>query len=200
MVDICVYVSPALLQPDWTARVEAFSRRSPTLTVNHTDFAALASRPIMFSIVTTKPGVDWDMAQLQMGAWHAAQWKFLAWAVGQKLARQATEHEVKTEPDEGNEAHKGDDPKAQVQGVEAKKAAALAELGFLPGIIVQGHQWHLVLSTFDAKSGKTTLWADQLFGTTQGPLAIYATVASVRRLTGWATDVYLRWLAAHVLD
>lgn len=195
-----------------------FSRRSPTQTVNHTDFEALAARPLLLSIETKKPGVHWDTAQLQMGFWHAAQWSFLAWAVGQKLARQGTKHALLAEADKRAEASEtlqgegrsqptgleegdeADGPTAPVQKVEAKKRSALSALGYLPGIIVLGHRWHLVLSTYDAESGKTTLWTDHLFGTTQEYLEIYATIAGVRKLTAWARDVYLPWFEENVLD
>lgn len=78
------------------------------------------------------------------------------------------------------------------------KLAVLSSLGVIPGIIIQGHRWHLVLSTYE--SGKTKLWADHQFGTTQSCLEIYAVVADMRQLTGWARDVYMPWLKANILD
>lgn len=210
MVDLCIYASPDD-DDEWMARIDQFSHQSPTQTVNHTDFEPIGMRPLLLSIETKKPGVHWDKAQLQMGLWHAAQWSFLAWAVGQKLTRQRSmdvagetvDVDEREQPGDVGETVDDHVDKTQVATelqLEERRRAALSALGCLPGIIVQGHQWHLVMSSYDAKSGKTTLWADHQFGTTQGYLEIYGTIAGVRRLTAWARDVYLPWFEKHVLD
>ncbi|KAH6975599.1 hypothetical protein EDB80DRAFT_768716 [Ilyonectria destructans] len=77
-------------------------------------------------------------------------------------------------------------------GFKGEKLAALSKLGFIPGVIVQGNGWHLVLSTYE--DGKTKLW------TTKGLLDIYAVVAGMRELTAWARDVYLPWFRTYILD
>ncbi|KAL2818697.1 hypothetical protein BJX63DRAFT_419222 [Aspergillus granulosus] len=165
MIDICLYLS-ADKDDNLGKRIAKFRGVSPTLTVNHTDFTPICARPLLLSITTKKPGVNLDVAQLQMGSWHAAQWAFLRWAVMRKL--------------------------------KAKGLSILSTLGFIPGIIIQGHRWLLVLSTYD--NGKTMLWTDYQFGTTQTHLGIYAVVAGVRRLTSWARDVYINWFQENVLD
>jgi hypothetical protein len=186
MIDICVYAS---LDGDTnlSASLTRFSQITPTQTVNHTDFEAISTRPLLLSIETKKPGVHWDTAQLQIGIWHAAQWSFLRWAVGQKILRRRAKDGMKMpQTDEEQEEFRGD------------KLAVLSSLGVIPGIIIQGHRWHLVLSTYE--SGKTKLWTDHQFGTTQSCLEIYAVVAGMRQLTGWARDVYMPWLKANILD
>ncbi|KAK7397872.1 hypothetical protein QQX98_012761 [Neonectria punicea] len=157
------------------------------MSVNHTDFIVTQERPLLISIETKKSSVHGDKAQLQMGVWHAAQWSFLRWAVGQNFLRQRQAQGLNTpSTEEKRRAHK------------AMKLAALARLGFIPGIIVQGHRWHLVLSTYE--DGKTTLWAELEFGSTKGLLDIYAVVAGVRELTAWGRDSYLPWFKENVLD
>lgn len=116
-----------------------------------------------------------------MGLWHAAQWSFFEWAVGERLAQQAAndEREVDNEGEATEEDDSGQDIEEDENGMEGlsaqerwikkRKRIVLSNLGFLPGIIVQGHRWHLVLSTYDSKTRKTTLWADHQFGTTEAP-------------------------------
>jgi hypothetical protein len=54
----------------------------PTLpcgVINHTDFLPLRNRPVVVGIETKKRGGgDQTEAELQIGTWHAAQWKMLA--------------------------------------------------------------------------------------------------------------------------
>ncbi|KAL7903766.1 hypothetical protein GGI35DRAFT_472884 [Trichoderma velutinum] len=77
IINICVYT--ALNQyPELDRAIKAFSNTTPTRSINHTDCYALQFRPVIISIKTKQPGGgEWDRAQLQMGVWHAAQWKFL---------------------------------------------------------------------------------------------------------------------------
>lgn len=173
MVDFCLYLD----SPSDTDALQALGRRTPTLTVNHTDFAPLQLSPIALSIETKRPGKELDAAQLQMGIWHAAQWKFLRSVVG--LTGQ---------------------PLSSAEELSRRQLAdqALAELGFIPGIIVQGHRWLFVFSTLEGK--KTVLWTERQFGTTQSILDTYQIVAGLRQLAGWVRDVYLPWFQSKVLS
>ncbi|KAL6406161.1 hypothetical protein AUP68_10724 [Ilyonectria robusta] len=183
MIDICVFASVDR-DTELKRAVIEFSKLTPTLSINHTDFEPTQHRPLLLSIETKRPGVDGDKAQLQMGVWHAAQWAFLRWAVGHSLVRRRIA--------QGSEA-------ANTDELRAAERATLARLGFIPGIIVQGHRWHLVLSTY-GEDGKTTLWAEWEIGSTKSLQDIYAIVAGVRELTAWAKDVYLPWLRENVLN
>ncbi|CAJ0542463.1 Ff.00g000910.m01.CDS01 [Fusarium sp. VM40] len=171
MVDFCLY-----LKPTDSIALQALGRRTPTLTVNHTDFAPLQLSPIVLSIETKRPGKELDAAQLQMGVWHAAQWAFLRSVIGLTPQPLTAEEEV-LRKDKAN--------------------AALAELGFIPGIIVQGHRWLFVFSTLEGD--KTVLWTERQFGTTQSILDTYAVVAGIRELARWARDVYVPWFQKSVL-
>jgi hypothetical protein len=186
MIDICVYAAfEGDAEP--SASIRNFCSITPTQTVNHTDFEPVSTRPIVLSIETKKPGVHWDTAQLQMGSWHAAQWSFLRWGVGQKILRRRAEKGIGMPVTDEEE-----------QAFQSEKLAALSTLGALPGVIIQGHRWLLVLSTYE--NGKTQLWADHQFGTTQSCLEIYAIIAGIRQLTAWARDVYIPWFRANILD
>ncbi|KAM0200510.1 hypothetical protein ACHAPA_010710 [Fusarium lateritium] len=172
MVDFCLY-----LNPTDSLALQALGRRTPTLTVNHTDFAPLQLSPIVLSIETKRPGKELDAAQLQMGVWHAAQWAFLRSVIG-LTSQPLTAEEEALRKDKAN--------------------TALAELGFIPGIIVQGHRWLFVFSTLEGD--KTVLWTERQFGTTQSILDTYAVVAGIRELARWARDVYVPWFQRSVLE
>jgi hypothetical protein len=171
MVDFCLY-----LNTTDSYALQALGRRTPTLTVNHTDFAPLQLSPIVLSIETKRPGKELDAAQLQMGVWHAAQWAFLRSVIGLTPQPLTAEEEVQR---------------------KQKANDVLGQLGFIPGIIVQGHRWLFVFSTLEGD--KTVLWTERQFGTTQSILDTYAVVAGIRELARWVRDVYAPWFRANVL-
>ncbi|KAL5082831.1 hypothetical protein Trisim1_002980 [Trichoderma cf. simile WF8] len=177
MVDLCIYAT--LNQyPELDTAINAFTDTTATHSVNHTDYYGLQFTPLIISIETKQPGGgEWDRAQLQMGVWHAAQWNFLRSGVEQKLRTQR--------PAQDDETFK------------AETLSALSKLGFIPGIFVNGSRWHLVISTYD--DGKTTLWAEWVFGATKSLMKIFAVIAGVRELTAWGRDQYLPWFKENVL-
>ncbi|KAF5665551.1 hypothetical protein FDENT_12570 [Fusarium denticulatum] len=146
------------------------------LYLNPTDFAPLQLSPIVLSIETKRPGKELDAAQLQMGVWHAAQWSFLRSVIGLTPQPLTAEEEILR---------------------NQKANEVLGQLGFIPGIIVQGHRWLFVFSTLEGH--KTVLWTERQFGTTQSILDTYAVVAGIRELARWARDVYVPWFRANVL-
>ncbi|KAF4892660.1 hypothetical protein CGCVW01_v014211 [Colletotrichum viniferum] len=168
-VDFCVF-----LKQDTPALRDA-AKKSPIKSVNHTDYPALLSRPIFFSIETKDSGDKWTDAVNQMTVWLAAHWDFLD---DQVLRAQ------------GVDTSGGSGPKTS--------AAALSGLVFLPGIIVQGHDWHFVAVTRSA-DGRTQYWDKTQIGTTQSIEGIYKVVAALQMLGCWAQDVYLPWLQRAVL-
>ncbi|KAF4992333.1 hypothetical protein FDECE_13748 [Fusarium decemcellulare] len=173
MVDFCLYLDDGA---DADA-LQALGRRTPTLTVNHTDFAPLQLTPIVLSIETKRPGKELDAAQIQMGVWHAAQWAFLRSVVGLTPHHTSTEEEIAR---------------------QQKAETALSGLGFIPGIIIQGHRWLFVFSTLEGD--KTVLWTERQFGTTQSILDTYSVVAGIRELSRWTRDVYVPWFRENVLS
>lgn len=173
MIDFCLYLNDEVD----SAALQALGRRTPTLTVNHTDFAPMQLSPIVLSIETKRPGKELDAAQLQMGVWHTAQWAFLESVVGLTPRPVSVEEEI-------------------LRRQAAK--TALSELGLIPGIIIQGHRWHFVFST--REGSKTVLWTERQFGTTQSILDTYSVVAGIRELSRWARDVYVPWFRENVLS
>ncbi|KAL6871969.1 hypothetical protein J3F83DRAFT_733295 [Trichoderma novae-zelandiae] len=184
MIDICVYAS--LDQNNEIDAVAKFCRTAPTLSINHTDFEPLQLRPIILSIETKKHGAESDKAQLQIGVWHAAQWNFLQWAVHEKF--------LQRRQGKGRESPLTTNEEAEVK---TKTLTALSKLPFIPGIIIQGNYWKLVISTY--AEGKTRLWSGFVFGKTESLMDIYAIVAGVRELTAWGRDTYLPWFRENIL-
>lgn len=66
MIDICIYASLNHDKKIKAAAVE-FSKKSPTVSVKHTDFPAFQEQPLLISIETRKPAVQGDKAQLRIG-------------------------------------------------------------------------------------------------------------------------------------
>ncbi|RSL92416.1 hypothetical protein CEP52_013833 [Fusarium oligoseptatum] len=74
---------------------------------------------------------------------------------------------------------------------------AISRLPFLPGIIVQGHEWKFVVTT--RKNEETTLWASASFGSTMTSLGVLQIMAGLSRLRGWSTEVFWPWYKEYVL-
>jgi len=90
----------------------------PDQSLNHTAALPVRHRPIALGIETKKTGEGAEAARLQVGVWLAAQWRFLEVLAG--LGR-------------------GGDPV-----ILNSSSACLGELPlFLPGIVIQGHDWNL---------------------------------------------------------
>ncbi|KAH7019698.1 hypothetical protein EDB80DRAFT_820232 [Ilyonectria destructans] len=158
MVDSCIYAD-LCDDENWRQGLQTLSRKTHTVSVNHTDFAPLQLRPI---------------------------WSFLRSAVS--LAVQSRSSPTESTPD----------PSSSDQTEHAAQVdAALSRLGFIPGIIVQGHRWLFVLSTLEGQ--KTILWTERQFGSTQSILETYQIVAGLRELGAWARDVYLPWFQHNIL-
>ncbi|KAI1147808.1 hypothetical protein F4825DRAFT_436193, partial [Nemania diffusa] len=179
LIDTCIYKT---VEQDegLTNKITRFCADSQTNnSINHTDYNPLRTRPLLLSIKSTKPETGKE-ALLQIGVWYSTQWSFLRWAVGQRLKKRAKleAHETTAE-------------------VEADTLASLSRLAFIPGIIVHGHRWCMVLSTYDDK--KTTLWGEHQFGTTSSFLGTFCAIAGIRRLTAWANDHYWPWFEKNVL-
>lgn len=181
LVDFCLFDNTGA---DVQARSD-FINVTPARSVNHTGYRPLHRRPIVLSIETWRPEKTLDMKNLAIGVWHATQWSFLRSAVARKF--------------------RADDRET------ASKLAyeALRELGFIPGVVVHGHHWFFVFSTLESFTSlvdgrertvyRTVLWAGQEFGSTRSMRKAYQIVVGLRRLAGWATDVYMPWYRRHVL-
>ncbi|KAJ2901450.1 hypothetical protein MKZ38_001838 [Zalerion maritima] len=95
---------------------------------------------------------------------------------------------------------------------------ALTTLGFLPGIVIEGHVWSFVFSTpkergddddddDDDGNGedegnvtkKTVVWRFQRMGSTETLLGTYQIVSGLRFLASWAETKYWPWFRINVL-
>ncbi|GKU11752.1 unnamed protein product, partial [Fusarium langsethiae] len=128
-VDFCMYINP---KHDESAQIRetvlALMNVLPMGIFNHTNLLPLSDRPIAVSIETKKTGEGWDNARLQMEVWMAAHWQFLRKVL--QLHRLAAGAVSSLE---------------QTAGFNSYETRKLPE--FLPGIIIQGHDWYLIITT-----------------------------------------------------
>jgi hypothetical protein len=86
MVDYTISIDPSFdPDPRVMPALDSLRQKLPFHTVNHTDYDALRTRPLAVSIETKRRGESQSKSELQMGIWHAAQWRFLASQVGDRL-------------------------------------------------------------------------------------------------------------------
>ncbi|KAH6972073.1 hypothetical protein BKA56DRAFT_677051 [Ilyonectria sp. MPI-CAGE-AT-0026] len=83
-------------------------------------------------------------------------------------------------------------------GGEVHAETALDELGILPAIITQGHQWSFAATT--REGSKTILWAKFPFGDTTSLAAVYTIATVVQYLRHWTATVYWEWFKRNILD
>ena len=188
MVDLCIFAEKRH-DKDWKRAHLKLARASTTCTVNHTDFQFLQLRPILMGIETKSAGKGDEKAHLQIGVWLAAQWEFLVCAADLSLE------------ETGRDSQESPLTKPQAEQTLARGKAARArvkELPCIPGLIVEGHEWSLVISTYE--KGHTTLWTGIKFGSTQSIKGVFKIVAGLREIAAWFRKVYLPWWQKNVLD
>ncbi|KAJ4249052.1 hypothetical protein NW762_012383 [Fusarium torreyae] len=72
------------------------------------------------------------------------------------------------------------------------------DLGFLPGVVVQGHTWSLVITT--RRQATTTVLCSVEFGNTSSIVGVFQVIAGLRRLRSWSLDVLWPWYKKHLPD
>lgn len=87
---------------------------------------------------------------------------------------------------------------------QAAQLRCLRRLGyrpdFVPGIVIQGHDWSFVASVPGKEDGKGgALFTKIHMGGTETVLGIYSVVASLRRLLRWIEDEFWREFQTAVL-
>ncbi|KAK7429856.1 hypothetical protein QQZ08_003701 [Neonectria magnoliae] len=174
MVDYCLYLGRNQEGAESLEAHQKLSARILTLSVNHTEFQRLRLRPMALSIETKGPAHGLDVAEVQMGIWHAAQWSSLRSAVFSSLESRVS---------------------AEEQGKETEDA--MLRFPLISGVIIQGHKWLFVLST--REQFKTIFWTKRQFGTTQSIVDVYQVFAGLRQLAAWAENVHLPWSRLYVL-
>lgn len=152
MIDYCLVFRP----PAGSSAAEAINekrRTRPGNTINHSDSGSLCSCPIGLSVEVKSPGGDMMTADLQMGTWHAAQWRSLG------------------------------------LGVSA------TSIEFLPGILVQGHDWFFVATVppADHASGSRahpTFYTKIRLGSTDQADSVCKIIAALLHLVRWLEQRY----------
>ncbi|KAK7421715.1 hypothetical protein QQZ08_009803 [Neonectria magnoliae] len=180
-VDYCIYVDPSNdSSPLATAsRIANLRQTLPGKAINHTNFYPLRHRPIALSIETKKTGEGWDGATLQMGVWQSAHWSLL-----RSLTNIARTND-RRQKNLGQTGLLEDEPN-DIPLPERKLPQ------FLPGIIIQGHDWNFVLTT--PEGSQTVLWTKLIIGSTSDILGIYQIVCALQVLRDWIQTSYWPYL------
>ncbi|KAJ0160333.1 hypothetical protein CTA2_8148 [Colletotrichum tanaceti] len=156
MIDFCMVIRPPDESPE-AHRIDAVRYRRPDVTINHTDHGILCKSPIAVSFETKRPGADIEKATVQMGTWHAAQWR----GIFRDLTR----------------------PPA---------------LEFLPGVVISGHTWTFVASTFE--NGKCVYYSGAELGKTSDEIGIIKVLIALQHLASWAQNTYWPAFKFDLLD
>lgn len=203
-VDFCFH-----LDVDETAeeRIDSIRASLPMQTINHTDLEGLITRPIALSFESKRlDSINGSVeAKLQIGMWHAAQWKLLKRLVGQQQ---------------------------QPQSLSPLSPSSLP--AFLPAVIISGQDWAFAATTqkqgktvcffvehsstpspypqsfiLQAVSGQLLtclyycspqiLWTDFPFGHTRDAVGVYKLICGLQRLKVWAEKEYWPWYRHVVL-
>ncbi|KAI3332708.1 hypothetical protein F4824DRAFT_503915 [Ustulina deusta] len=83
---------------------------------------------------------------------------------------------------------------AQLQAISALErstvpASSPVTIAYLPGVIVQGHDWHFVATAVRDDGAKACL-TKVTIGSTETPLGVYKIPAALGCLVHWFRDVY----------
>ncbi|KAG6042230.1 hypothetical protein E4U41_002573 [Claviceps citrina] len=191
-VDFAIYIEPGndldRIAPDDTP-MDAINRcleDLPGKVFNITDFEPLSKRPIALSIETKKPSAAFDSAKLQLGVWQNAHWTFLRHLrdMSSQKCKEAAELQRATTIQQEESTATGTAPATAT----AEQNVSFALPSFIPGIIVQGHQWYLIITTPEGR--RTVLWQSAMFGTTQTTKGVYQIVCVLHLLRQWVRDPY----------
>ena len=163
--------------------------------VNPTSYFALRHRPLALCIETKKPGEGWEAATLQLSVWHAAQWKILEPALDDEVDRQSlSDISVESEPTQLGSRLNLDSRQVihaveqELRNCDDEERNERLHLEFLPGIIIQGHDWYLAITTRDGR--QTVFWNKLTIGTTSSVIGIYQIVCALQILRQWCEEDY----------
>ncbi|KAJ4248099.1 hypothetical protein NW762_012869 [Fusarium torreyae] len=190
-VDFCMYIDPEHDQEHAAISqvINALRDILPLGMFNHTNLKPLDEKPIAVSMETKKTGEGWENARLQMEVWMAAHWEFLRHLLElrQRAANQVSimDQHARVDVPADLEPSLNNDQTWQLPA-------------FLPGIIIQGHDWHLVLTT--CEGGKMNFWQKKTFGATSSSKGIYQIIYTLQLLQQWARDEYWAWLRKLLLE
>ncbi|KAH8672252.1 hypothetical protein BGZ61DRAFT_362441 [Ilyonectria robusta] len=87
---------------------------------------------------------------------------------------------------------------AQWRSLRYEQNRSSRSIEFLPGIIIQGHEWRFVASVLDV-SGKCQLLEAVALGNTGSTLGVYSLMASLQRLRRWIKEEYWQAFVSDIL-
>ncbi|EWZ83113.1 hypothetical protein FOWG_13046 [Fusarium oxysporum f. sp. lycopersici MN25] len=145
-IDFCVYLDPHHdpNNANIASTVDTFRSRLPGLSINPTDDLSLLSNPIAIPIETKRPGEGLDTANFQVATFLTAHLTLL-----QRLV----------------------DAGASVPVGDGEKAPSVDDLGFLPGLIVQGNTWNFIAAS--RQDSRIVVWSETSLGSTGDIFDIY---------------------------
>ncbi|KAF4990507.1 hypothetical protein FGRMN_8438 [Fusarium graminum] len=166
-IDFCVYLDPHYdpINKNIASTVDRVRARLPLLTINAIDDLSLLSNPIAIAIETRRPGEGLDTANLQVATFLTAHLALL-----QRLVNAGA-----TVPVAGGE-----------------KAPSVDDLGFVPGLIVQGNTWNFIAAR--RQESRVVVWSGTSIGSTGDMSGIYQIIASLQLLRQWISTTYWPWL------
>ncbi|CAF3544812.1 unnamed protein product [Fusarium graminearum] len=97
----------------------------------------------------------------------------------------------------GSEMHLAAWHAAQWRFLKGLAGDNIKDLGFLPGIIIEGHEWKFVATTW--KKGKTKLFSSLSLGSTTTELGVYRIFASLKVLGKWVMLFFWPWYREYCL-
>ncbi|CAF3466943.1 unnamed protein product [Fusarium graminearum] len=182
-VDFCMYIDPKQDKRTKTVEtIETIREILPMGMFNHANFSPLSDNPIAVSIETKGTGEGWENAKLQMEVWMSAHWQFLRQLLEMRQDASTKLSVLRS--------------RAGEMSFCSDKIWDLPE--FIPGIIIQGHDWHLVITT--AEGEKTMFWQKKTLGDTSSSKGIYQIIYNLQLLRQWAQEEYWKWFKDLLLE
>lgn len=188
-VDFCLCLKPQRTAASVAEALSQVAQSTQHFSVNHTDYTPVAANPITLNIETKRTGEDWQAALEQISTWMTSQWRCLdelGRSTNRNFPHASTSFDTLSQKDKVN-------------------------LEFLPGIIIQGHDWIFVAAT-RGQGGATSepqlqgerfevlIWSKIFIGSTDTLQGIYQIVAVLQRLAAWSLDTYWPWFQQNILD
>lgn len=190
--------------------IDRLVHQLPGKVFNFTDFEPVQDRPIALSIKTKKPIEGFDVAKLQLGVWQAAHWSFLRALVSlQQSYHDSTSVPAQTEEswpgpaEQPAHVHVQHMPVRQNQPTAAPEETAQQNTSrfelpdFLPGVIINGHNWWFTATTFDGS--RVSFWEKAPLGSTDSTKEIYKLICNLQMLRQWIDRTYWPWLRQLIL-
>ncbi|PFH55865.1 hypothetical protein XA68_17484 [Ophiocordyceps unilateralis] len=176
-IDFCVYMDPCHRDPKIQHAIDILRGNLSYGVINYTNYLPLRVRPIAFNIETKKIGEGWDSAALRLGVWQAAHWNMLHY-----LEDLAAPFSVQNSTSATWAIKSG----GESTTTTSREPAQL--LDFLPGIVVQGHDWYVVIAR--REKSQAMVWTKMAIGATNSVMGIYQVVHAIQALRKWALDTY----------